>query len=73
MFFLNLRQLFLSQKGAAVILIAVLLPVIIGFAGIGVDTGMLYLAHSRLQTAVDAAAMAGSLQLPYDLEVEEGG
>lgn len=54
------------------ILVAVLLPVILGMAGLAVDAGNLYLAHSRLQAAVDAGALAGSLELPYDPDVSNG-
>jgi Flp pilus assembly protein TadG len=53
-------------------LMAVLLPVVLGLAGLGIDSGMLYLAHNRLQGAVDAAALAGSLQLPYDPQLDKG-
>ena len=54
------------------LLVAVLLPAILGVAGLAVDAGNLYLAHSRLQSAVDAGALAGSLELPYDPEVANG-
>ncbi|WMW65065.1 pilus assembly protein TadG-related protein [Nitratidesulfovibrio liaohensis] len=53
-------------------LMAVLLPLVLGLAGLGIDSGMLYLAHNRLQGAVDAAALAGSLQLPYDPQLDKG-
>jgi Mg-chelatase subunit ChlD len=52
--------------------VAALLPVLLGMAGLAVDAGNLYLAHSRLQSAVDAGALAGSLELPYDPEVDNG-
>jgi Flp pilus assembly protein TadG len=42
------------------------LPVVAGLAGLAVDSGILYTSHNRLQTAVDSAALAASLQLPYD-------
>ncbi|MEF2143894.1 MAG: VWA domain-containing protein [Desulfovibrionaceae bacterium] len=54
------------------VVIAVLLPVLLGAAGLAVDLGQIYLAHSRLQNAVDAAALAGALELPYDPDVTEG-
>ena len=53
-------------------MVAVLLPVLVGMAGLGIDAANLYLAHSRLQAAVDAAALAGSLQLPYDPDLDQG-
>lgn len=49
-----------------------MIPVLLGFAGLAIDAGNLYLAHTRLQSAVDAAALAGSLELPYDPEVNQG-
>ena len=48
------------------------MPVLLGMTGLAIDMGNIYLAHSRLQTAVDAAALAGSLQLPYDPDMTEG-
>ncbi len=53
-------------------LVAVLLPVLVGLTGLGIDAANLYLAHSQLQAAVDAAALAGSLQLPYDPDLDQG-
>ncbi|MEW5773587.1 MAG: Tad domain-containing protein [Thermodesulfobacteriota bacterium] len=53
-------------------LVALLLPALLGMAGLAVDAGNLYLAHSRLQAAVDAGALAGSLELPFDPEVSTG-
>ncbi len=51
---------------------AVLLPAILGVGGLALDVGNLYLAHNRLQTAVDSAALAGSLELPYDKDMDKG-
>jgi len=67
-----LSALFRRQKGSMATLVAVLLPVVLGLVGLGIDSGMLYLSHSRLQAAVDAAALAGSLQLPYDPQLDKG-
>nr|WP_207264650.1 pilus assembly protein TadG-related protein [Desulfovibrio sp. Huiquan2017] len=51
---------------------ALLLPVLLGVAGIAVDMGNMYLTHTRLQAAVDAGALAGSLELPYDPDLSKG-
>ena len=40
--------------------------------GVAVDYGRLYVEHTRLQNAVDSAALAGSLQLPDDPDVSNG-
>jgi len=51
---------------------ALLLPFLLGVAGIAVDMGNMYLTHTRLQAAVDAGALAGSLELPYDPDLSKG-
>ncbi len=53
-------------------MIAMLLPVILGMVGVAFDMGNMYLAHTRLQSAVDAGALAGSLELPYDPDLSKG-
>lgn len=49
-----------------------LLPVIFGVVGIAIDMGNMYMTHTRLQAAVDAGALAGSLELPYDPDLSKG-
>ena len=61
-----------DNRGSIHVLVAVMLPVILGVGGLALDVGNLYLAHNRLQTAVDAAALAGSLELPYDKDLDKG-
>ena len=51
---------------------ALILPVLLGMAGLAVDAGNLYLAHSRLQAAADAGALAGALKLPFDPNLTGG-
>lgn len=51
---------------------ALLLPVLAGMAGLALDLGNLYMAQSRLQAATDAAALSGSLELPYDPDLSKG-
>ncbi len=53
-------------------MIAMLLPVLLGMAGMAIDMGNMYVTHTRLQTAVDAGALAGSLELPYDPDLTKG-
>ena len=60
------------RRGNVAILVAVSLVAVIGMAGLAVDSARLYVFHERLQAAVDAAVLAGCLQLPYDHEVENG-
>ncbi len=52
--------------GATLVLIVVLMVVILTSAAFAVDFGRMLLVRSQLQTAVDAGALAGSLQLKQD-------
>ncbi|WP_232034895.1 Tad domain-containing protein [Desulfovibrio ferrophilus] len=51
---------------------AAAIPTLVGLAGLGLDSALLYQAHGRLQSAVDSAALAGSLELPYDPDMTKG-
>jgi len=53
------------EEGQALILTAFALVVLIGFAGIVIDIGRLYVAQRQLQQAVDAAALAAGQSLPH--------
>lgn len=60
--------------GATLVLVVLLLVVILGVAAFAVDFGRMQLVRSQLQTAVDAGALAGSLQLkqdPTDIDAAE--
>lgn len=61
-----------GTHGATATLVAAAIPAIVGLAGLGLDSAQLYHAHSRLQAAVDSAALAASLELPYDPDMAEG-
>ncbi|MEZ6078353.1 MAG: Tad domain-containing protein [Pirellulaceae bacterium] len=52
-----------QRCGATLVLVVLLLVVILGVAAFAVDFGRMQLVRSQLQTAVDAGALAGSLQL----------
>ena len=45
---------------------------VIAATGVALDLGRIYVARNKLQNAVDAAALAGSLQLPDDPDVTTG-
>ncbi len=45
---------------------------VLAAAGVAVDLGRVYVARNKLQNAVDAAALAGSLQLADDPDVSNG-
>lgn len=52
-----------SRKGATLVLVAILMTALIGFAGIAVDASRLYVMRAELQTAADAAAIAGIIEV----------
>lgn len=57
-----------KQKGAVLILVTVALFTLLGFAALALDGGYLLLNKSRLQDAVDAAALSGAKTLSSDEE-----
>ncbi|MBM4764497.1 Tad domain-containing protein [Bacillus sp. B15-48] len=53
------KHLLKSENGQALVFTALLLTGLLGFTGLVIDGGKLYLAKSQLQKAVDAGALAG--------------
>ncbi len=51
------------RKGQALIIAAVVLPLLIGMAALSVTMSTVYLAKAHLQNAVDAAALAGAQEM----------
>jgi putative Flp pilus-assembly TadE/G-like protein len=49
-----------SERGAVTVLVAVSMLALLGFLALGIDMGMLYVAHNDAQRAADAAALAGA-------------
>jgi len=54
------------NKGQSLVLVVISMLVMLGFSGLVVDVGNVYLEKVRLQNAVDAAALAGGQELLYD-------
>lgn len=52
-----------SQRGAVIVLFALLLPVLFGFMGLGIDVGLAYVEKGKVQDIADAAALAGAVHL----------
>ena len=50
------------QRGSIPVATALLLPLLIGFAGLAGDSGNLYLVKRRMQTAADAGAVSAALE-----------
>ncbi|MBT2727432.1 pilus assembly protein [Bacillus sp. ISL-75] len=53
---LNLRD----ESGATVVIVAISMVVLLGFAALAIDGGRIYLEKSKLQKALDAAVLAGA-------------
>ena len=51
------------QRGTLVILAAVAMVVLVGFVGLVVDTGRMYVHRTEIQNAMDACALAGAREL----------
>src|SRR5437764_14540006 len=61
-----------NQSGQALAFTCVALVAVLGFAGLGIDMGMLRHQRRLQQTAADAAALAGASNLTYG-GVQAGG
>jgi len=57
-----------DRRGAVALAVAVLLPVLIGFAGIGVEVGMWFWVQRQNQSAADAAAISAALEYAAQTE-----
>ena len=52
-----------DRRGATIVLIAILMPVLVVMVVLAIEIGRMYLVRAQLQTAVDAGALAAGLQL----------
>ena len=52
-----------ARRGMVAVLVALLLPVVVGVMALSLDGGLLYLQRQKAQSAADAAALAGAYQL----------
>lgn len=57
------RRLWRDRRGVTAILLALGLPMMIGFAGLGVETGLWYTTKWQNQSAADNAALSAALEL----------
>lgn len=62
------NKLINNEKGSAVIIVALLMVVFLGFVALVVDGGLLYITEAKLSNAMDAAALAGIQELPFNPE-----
>ena len=61
-----------DERGAVAVLVAVLLAVLIGFAGLVIDLGHLFVVHSTLQNVADSASLAAASSLSYGPDEARG-
>jgi hypothetical protein len=61
-----------GRPGATQVVVAVAMPVLIGFAALAVDIGRLVVEKQRLNHLCDAAARAGGSELPTGATVQGG-
>jgi len=54
-----------GERGQALVLAALCMPLLLGFMGFALDVGMLSIDKRKLQAAADSAAMAGAAELNY--------
>ena len=59
-----------DRRGVVAVAVAVLLPVLVGFAGIGVEVGLWFAVQRQNQSAADAAAISAALE--YAAQIERG-
>lgn len=59
----RIHQVFCQEEGASLVYVTLILLVLFGFAGLAVDGSNAYFQRRRLQTAADAAALAGARSL----------
>ena len=60
-----------SERGQALVLAALSMVVILGFAAMAIDVGYWFSQKREVQKAVDAAALAGAQELPDDYVMAE--
>jgi len=60
-----------SERGQALVLAALAMVVILGFAAMAIDVGYWFSQKREVQKAVDAAALAGAQELPDDYVMAE--
>lgn len=58
-----IKKLRKEESGQALIMVALLIGVLGGFAALVIDVGYMYVQKSELQSAADAAALAGAITL----------
>ncbi len=58
-------QPFSDESGQVLVLTALTVTILLGFLALALDVGFMFNARHRVQTAADAAAIAGAIELGY--------
>lgn len=61
-----------EDSGQVVIVLAIVLPILLLFMGLAIDSGMAYITRARLSKAVDAACLTGMKNLPLGQTTAKG-
>ncbi|MBI2863990.1 MAG: hypothetical protein HYX94_05460 [Chloroflexi bacterium] len=61
------RKIAGEEKGVVAVIVAFILVVLLGFAALVVDAGVLFETRRELQNAMDGAALAAAQQIPFDV------
>lgn len=59
-----LKKLFKEESGTIIVIVAISMTVILAFCALAIDLGRVSIQKSKLQTAVDAAVLAATQDLP---------
>jgi hypothetical protein len=57
------RRLLRDTRGTTLVLVALMITALIGFTGLGVETGLWYAIKRQNQSAADVAALSGAFEL----------
>jgi Flp pilus assembly protein TadG len=68
----RLKALIKSERGAVLPWMAMMFPLLIGMAGLGVDVSHWMMMKRKLQIAADAAAMAGGFEIAHSRSQTQG-
>jgi Putative Tad-like Flp pilus-assembly len=67
------RRLLRDNRGTTIVLVAITLPVLLGFVGLGVEAGLWWTIFRHNQSAADFAALSGAFELaagkPYQTDI----
>jgi len=58
-----IARIFRDTRGASATIVAIALPVLIGFGALGAETGVWFTFKLRSQSAADAAALAAAYEV----------